>query len=99
MSSSDFNLHLASDHVRQSCLSHLRRAGQQEMRERSRMMNSSFNSRQQVLFYFFLSHVLIKMRNWFLLQRWDAREGGDSGRDRADRSVSGVMYLCGRGVS
>src|SRR5262245_59987696 len=97
MSSSDFNLHLASNHVSQTCLSHLRRAGQQEMRERSRMMNSRFNSRQQVLSYFFLSHVLIKMTNWFLLQRWDAREGVGSGGVRAYRSLSGFIYLSSRG--
>gem|GEM_PF-3043399 len=62
------------------------------------MMNSRFNSRQQVLSYFFLSHVLIKMTNWFLLQRWDAREGVDSGGVRAYRSLSGFIYLSSRGM-
>ncbi len=47
------------------------------------MMNSRFNSRQDVLLYFFLSHILIKTQTWLsLLQRWDTLDGVGRGRVR-----------------
>ena len=40
------------------------------------MMKSRFDSQQDVLLYFFLSHILIKTRTRLSrLQRWDALDG------------------------
>ena len=64
------------------------------------MTNSRFNSRQDVLLYFFLSHILIKTRTWLsLLQRWDALDG--VGRWRVRRkglSFSGFINMSSWGM-
>ena len=64
------------------------------------MMNSRFNSKQDVLLYFFLSHILIKTRTWLsLLQRWDALDG--VGRWRVRRkclSFSGFINISSRSM-
>ena len=64
------------------------------------MTNSRFNSKQDVLLYFFLSHILIKTRTWLsLLQRWDALDGFGRGRVRRKcLSFSGFINMSGRGM-